>query len=61
MKKIIFWVLFPITSLVYILLALVEMLAHYGGEGLDAYEGWAFDLKKKGWKNLGSGCWSKHG
>lgn len=61
MKKIIYWTLFPFTGIMYLLLNLIAFLAAGGSECIDSFEGWALEYKRRGYKYLGSGCWSKRG
>jgi len=61
MKKILFWVLFPITALLTIWSFIFELAgfsAFY--DAMCLFEDWMLGYSKDGWIYVGSGIWRKY-
>jgi hypothetical protein len=59
-KRVLFWVVSPVTLVIYILSLLIQMLGLGIETILHMFEGWAFDMYKEGYKRSQcGGYWVK--
>lgn len=57
MKKILFWVSQPVLIPVLVIGLSLEWVGECITKLCHAFEGWAFEYEKRGWKHLGEGIY----
>ena len=58
MKKYLFWLTCPITSILFLIFGIIESIGNDVCELLHKFEGWCFNYKRTGLKYRGDGIWS---